>query len=71
MDSKNISLPFWMGKSLKNYWSERAKNTTCEDFIYDYVQKMIVNNFGSHWGFVDFLGLKPKTELDKLYELLS
>lgn len=71
MELENTSLPIWMGKSLTNFWSDRAKNATCEDFIYEYIQKMIVNNFGSHWDFVAFLGLKPKTELDGLYEFLS
>lgn len=71
MEIKNPQLPYWMAVALAKYWSEKAKSSSCEIFIFEYIQKMIVNNRGMHYDFIDYLNLKSKTEIDTLYLFLN
>lgn len=57
----------WIEIALVNYWKERAKHLTFQDFLFEYVDKMIIRNREAYKSLAQCLGMKENVNIDKVY----
>ncbi len=57
----------WVEIGLIKYWKEKAQELTFQDFLFDYVELMIIRNREAYKFLAQCLGMKENATIDKVY----